>query len=230
MLRPRSFAEEPWTDPERLAPRQGVLVTEGQALVAVADRLDGQLPHAVAHLADCEGSVLATGMGKSGWVAQKVAATLSSTGTRAHFLHPAEAVHGDLGRLAADDVVLAFSHSGETAEIVRILPTIRERGAPVVAVTGRSVSTLARASVATVVYGPVEEACPLSSASTSCTAMMAIATPSPSRHAPRFWAFEIERVHPSACLRCCNWRRRGMRAVAMRVASASHRCGARRRW
>ena len=123
----------------------------------------------------CRGSVIVSGIGKAGLIGQKVMATLASTGTRSHFLHPAEAMHGDLGRIHADDVALVLSQSGETEEIVRLLPSLVEFGVPIVAVTCRAESTLARAAAATIDLGPLEEACGLGLApSTSTTAMLAV--------------------------------------------------------
>jgi arabinose-5-phosphate isomerase len=114
-------------------------------------------------------------MGKAGLVAQKIAATLASTGTTSHFVHPAEAVHGDLGRIAARDLVLMFSQSGESAEIRQILPSLAHIGTAIVAVTCRGTSTLARAARVTIDLGPIDEACPLGLApTTSTTAMLAV--------------------------------------------------------
>ena len=114
-------------------------------------------------------------MGKAGLVGQKIMATLASTGTPSHCLHPAEAVHGDLGRVHRDDVMLILSQSGETEEIVRLLPSLAELGVPIVAITGRAASTLGRAATVTIELGPLEEACPLGLApSTSTTAMLAV--------------------------------------------------------
>jgi arabinose-5-phosphate isomerase len=114
-------------------------------------------------------------MGKAGMIAQKIAATLASTGTRSHFLHPAEAVHGDLGRIRADDVLLVFSQSGETEEVVRLLPSLAEFGVRLIATTARRTSTLGRAAHAVVELGPLQEACGLGLApSTSTTAMLAL--------------------------------------------------------
>jgi arabinose-5-phosphate isomerase len=114
-------------------------------------------------------------MGKAGLVGQKLAATLASTGTRAFPLHPAEAVHGDLGRIRADDVVLALSQSGETEEVLRLIPALRRIGAGLVAITERAGSSLGRASDICIALGPIEEACPLGLApSASTTALMAV--------------------------------------------------------
>src|SRR5256714_12624538 len=106
-----------------------VLETEAAAILALVDRLDGRFEHAVQLLFDCRGRVILTGMGKSGIICRKIAATLSSTGTSAFFLHPAEAIHGDLGAIRDEDVVLAVSHSGETEELVRLIESIRRIGA-----------------------------------------------------------------------------------------------------
>ena len=123
-----------------------VLVTEADAVRALADRLDARFSAAVALVRDCRGRVILTGMGKSGIVCRKIAATLSSTGSPAYFVHPAEAVHGDLGMIQRDDVVIALSHSGETEELTRLLETLKRMGATLIAMTGNPASTLARAA------------------------------------------------------------------------------------
>jgi arabinose-5-phosphate isomerase len=120
-----------------------VLRTEAAAILSLVDRIDGEFERAVQLLFDCKGRVIVTGMGKSGVICRKIAATLSSTGTSAWFLHPAEAIHGDLGAIRDDDVVLALSHSGETEEIIRLLEAIRRIGARLIALTGNRGSTLA---------------------------------------------------------------------------------------
>ncbi|HNV04272.1 MAG TPA: KpsF/GutQ family sugar-phosphate isomerase [Vicinamibacterales bacterium] len=146
-----------------------VLRTEAAAVLGLVDRVDGRFAAAVALLAGCRGRVIVTGMGKSGIIARKVAATLSSTGTAAFFLHPAEAVHGDLGAVQGDDVVVALSHTGETGELLRLLETIKRIGARLVALTGRADSTLARAADVVLDCGVDEEACPLNLAPTAST-------------------------------------------------------------
>ncbi len=113
-----------------------VLEIESRAVRDLVDRLDEGFDRAVEMLAECRGRVVVTGMGKSGLIGQKIAATFSSTGRPANFMHPAEAIHGDLGMLAADDVLLALSNSGETAEIVRLLELVRRIGARIMAFTG----------------------------------------------------------------------------------------------
>ncbi len=130
---------------------------------------------AVELLLACRGSVIVTGMGKAGLVGQKIMATLASTGTPSHWLHPAEAVHGDLGRIRPQDVVLALSQSGETEEVLRLLPSLAELGVPIVAITARADSSLGRAAAVTLALGTVEEAGTLRLApSASTTAMLAL--------------------------------------------------------
>jgi arabinose-5-phosphate isomerase len=146
-----------------------VLRTEAAAILALVDRVDGRFSGAVDMLRDCCGRVILTGMGKSGIIARKVAATFTSTGTAAFFLHPAEAVHGDLGAVQSDDVVIALSHTGETAELLRLLETIRRIGARLIAMTGSPDSTLGRAADVVLDCGVDEEACPLNLAPTAST-------------------------------------------------------------
>ena len=146
-----------------------VLRTEAAAILGLVDRVDGEFERAVQLLFDCRGRVIVTGMGKSGIICRKIAATLSSTGTPAFFLHPAEAIHGDLGAIREDDVVLALSHSGETEELLRLLESIRRLGARLIAISGHPSSTLARAADVTLNCGVAEEACPLNLAPTAST-------------------------------------------------------------
>ena len=146
-----------------------VLRTEAAAILGLVDRIDGDFARAVELLFECRGRVIVTGMGKSGIICRKIAATLSSTGTSAWFLHPAEAIHGDLGAIREDDVVLALSYSGETEELVRLLESIRRIGARLIALTGDATSTLARASDVTLNCGIAEEACPMNLAPTAST-------------------------------------------------------------
>ena len=146
-----------------------VLRTEAEAILSLVERLDGNFERAVQILADCRGRVVVTGMGKSGIIGRKIAATLSSTGTSAFFLHPAEAIHGDLGALRDDDVVMALSHSGETEELLRLLESIRRIGARLIAISGDRSSTLARAADVFLDCGISEEACPLNLAPTAST-------------------------------------------------------------
>ena len=152
-----------------LAVARRVLRIEAQAVLDLVDRVDERLSSAVELLASCRGRVIVTGMGKSGIIARKIAATLSSTGTPAHFLHPAEAVHGDLGAVQADDVVVPLSQSGETPEVLRLVERIRRLGARIVALTGSPSSTLGRAADVTLDCGVSGEACPLNLAPTAST-------------------------------------------------------------
>jgi arabinose-5-phosphate isomerase len=146
-----------------------VLSIEAAAILSLVDRLDGQFERAVQLLYECRGRVVVTGMGKSGIICRKIAATLSSTGTSATFLHPAEAIHGDLGVVREGDVVLALSHSGETEELLRLLESIKRIGACLIAITGDPRSTLARAADVTLDCGIAEEACPLNLVPTAST-------------------------------------------------------------
>ncbi|WP_165247243.1 KpsF/GutQ family sugar-phosphate isomerase [Paludisphaera soli] len=165
----------PETEAEALAFARRVLRDEAAALNAVRDRLDGSIVRAARLVHQCQGGVIVTGMGKAGLVGQKTAATLASTGTRAYPLHPAEAVHGDMGRIRDGDVVVAFSQSGETEEVLRILPSIRRIGARLIAVTERAASSLGRSADVCIAMGTIAEACPLGLApSASTTAMMAV--------------------------------------------------------
>ena len=146
-----------------------VLRTEASAILSLVDRLDDDFVRAVDTLCECRGRVAVTGMGKSGIICRKIAATLSSTGTAAFFLHPAEAIHGDLGTLRDDDVVVTVSRSGETEEVIRLLESIRRIGAPLIAITGDPRSTLARAADVSLNCGIDGEACPLNLAPTAST-------------------------------------------------------------
>jgi arabinose-5-phosphate isomerase len=160
---------------EQLRAAQEILQRESQSLAELAGTLDSRFCQAVDLLYSCRGSVIVSGMGKAGLVGQKIMATLASTGTRSHCLHPAEAVHGDLGRIHPEDVMLILSQSGETEEVVRLLPSLAEFGVPIIAITARSDSTLAMAATVTLELGLQEEACVLGLApSTSTTAMLAI--------------------------------------------------------
>lgn len=150
-----------------------VLREEADALVAASRRLEEEpLAKAVELLKNCRGRVVVTGMGKSGDIARKCASTLASTGTPALFLHPAEGVHGDLGMITADDVLIAFSYSGETDEILAILPAVVELNVPIIAFTGRPCSTLGKASRVVLDVCVEKEACYLNLAPTTSTTLM----------------------------------------------------------
>jgi arabinose-5-phosphate isomerase len=146
-----------------------VLRTEAAAILGLVPRVNGEFERAVQILFECRGRVIVTGMGKSGIICRKIAATLSSTGTAAWFLHPAEATHGDLGAIRDDDVIIALSHSGETEEIIRLLESIRRIGARLIALTGDPASTLAKAADVTLDCSIAKEACPMNLVPTAST-------------------------------------------------------------
>ena len=152
-----------------------VLTTEAEAIITTRDRLDGSFIQAVELVVSCRGRVIWTGMGKSGIVCRKLAATMASTGTPALFLHPAEAIHGDLGMVSEGDVVVALSNSGETEEILRLVEYLKRLGTSLVAITSNAASTLARNADIHLDLGVDREACPLNLAPTaSTTASMAL--------------------------------------------------------
>ncbi len=146
-----------------------VLKIESEAVAALIDRIDDRFEQAVEMILNCEGRVVVTGMGKSGLIGKKIAATLASTGTPALFLHPAEGVHGDLGMVTRGDTVIALSNSGETEEIARMLPSLKRLGIRLIALTGNAESTLAKNSDVVINVGVKEEACPLGLAPTAST-------------------------------------------------------------
>jgi arabinose-5-phosphate isomerase len=146
-----------------------VLQSEANAILGLIDRIDANFEKAVELLASCKGRVVLTGMGKSGIICRKIAATFSSTGQPALFLHPAEAIHGDLGMVVPGDVVISISNSGETAELLRLLEMLKRLGIPLIALTGRSQSTLARHSDVVLDVSVAQEACPLNLVPTAST-------------------------------------------------------------
>jgi arabinose-5-phosphate isomerase len=148
------------------------LAIEAEAIMELISRLDRSFIQAVDMIEACKGRVVITGIGKSGIIAQKISATLSSTGTPSLFLHPAEAVHGDLGRVVAGDLVLALSYSGETEEILLLLDTLKRLGIPLIAMSGNMGSTLAEASDVVLDVSIKKEACPLGLAPTASTTVM----------------------------------------------------------
>ncbi len=152
-----------------------VLEIEAKALAELVDRLDQSFNLALEILFSCRGRVVVTGMGKSGLIGQKISATFSSTGTPSFFLHPAEALHGDLGSLVRNDVLVALSYGGETEELLRLLETVKRLAIPLITLTGNEKSTLAAASDVVIDVGIRQEACPLGLAPTaSTTAMLAM--------------------------------------------------------
>jgi len=152
-----------------LALARHVLEAEAAAILALVDRLNGSFEEAIRTLLDCRGRVIVTGTGKSGIICRKIASTLASTGTPAHFLHPTDAVHGELGVLRSGDVLVAVSNSGETEEIVRLLERVRRVGAKLVAITGSCDSTLGRAADVALDCSVAAEACPLNLVPTAST-------------------------------------------------------------
>ena len=165
----------PSTRDDAVALARNVLETEARAILGLVPQLGASFDRALDLLHNCTGHVIVTGMGKSGIIAAKVAATLRSTGTASTFLHPAEALHGDLGAVQANDVVVALSYSGETEELVRLLEAIRRIGARLVSLTGFPQSTLGQASDVTLSCQVTGEACPMNLAPTaSTTAMLAL--------------------------------------------------------
>lgn len=164
--------QDPATVAQRLARAKDVIRSEARTIADLEHHLDGRFSEAVDRILDCRGFVVVTGMGKAGLVGQKISATLASTGTPSQFLHPAEALHGDLGRIRQRDVVLALSNSGETDEVIAVLGPARKLGADVIAVTGRPDSTLARLADCVLEIGAVREACPLELAPTASTSAM----------------------------------------------------------
>jgi arabinose-5-phosphate isomerase len=149
-----------------------VLEIEAKALAELPHRLDQRFVQAVDTLFACRGRVVVTGMGKSGLIGQKLSATFSSTGTPSFYLHPAEALHGDLGSLVRNDVLVALSYSGETEELLRLLDTVKRLAIPLIAFTGKPASTLGQASDVVIDVGIHEEACPLGLAPTASTTVM----------------------------------------------------------
>ena len=191
-------------DPEaalKLARR--VLTIEAEAVLAMRDRLDSQFTDAMALILSCRGRVVVSGMGKSGHVSSKIAATLASTGTPAFFVHPGEASHGDLGMITHEDVCIALSNSGESAELTAIVPLIKRRGARLIAVTGNPASTLAREADVHLDASVAQEACPLNLAPTaSTTAALALgdALAIALLEARGFGSEDFARTHPGGSL------------------------------
>ena len=146
-----------------------VIDIESDAIIALTDRIDEGFAEACQLMLACKGRIVVTGMGKSGHIGNKIAATLASTGSPAFFVHPGEASHGDLGMITASDVVLALSNSGETAEIVTIVPLIKRMGAALISMTGRPLSSLAREADVSLDVSVAKEACPLDLAPTAST-------------------------------------------------------------
>ncbi|MCU0833244.1 MAG: KpsF/GutQ family sugar-phosphate isomerase [Chromatiaceae bacterium] len=182
---------------------RAVIETESEAVSALADRIDDGFVRACGYMLGCEGRVVVLGMGKSGHVGSKIAATLASTGTPAFFVHPGEASHGDLGMITTKDVVLALSNSGETGEMLMILPLIKRLGAPLIIMTGNLRSTLAKAADVALDVSVAKEACPLGlapTASTTAALAMGDALAVALLESRGFTAEDFARSHPSGTL------------------------------
>jgi arabinose-5-phosphate isomerase len=180
-----------------------VLTIEAEGLAHLAQKLDRSFVRAVDLIFRAKGRVILTGVGKSGIVARKLVATFNSTGTRSLFLHPVEAMHGDLGMVSRDDVVLVLSNSGETQELTILLPSLKRLGSPLIAFTGRPTSTLGRASRVVIDTGVPREACPLGLAPTaSTTAMLAMGDALAVALLTKrgFQASDFQRFHPGGSL------------------------------
>ena len=191
------------TSDELLALAREVLEIESRAVGSLCDRLDQDFVAACQLCLDTPGRVVVTGMGKSGHIGNKIAATLASTGTPAFFMHPAEASHGDLGMITSQDVMLAVSYSGETEEIITILPLVKRMGAKLLLITGRSKSTLANAADVHLDVSVTEEACPLNlapTASTTATLAMGDALAVALLKIRGFTAEDFAMSHPSGSL------------------------------
>lgn len=197
-------ATPPVDDSEQLlASGRRALAIEARAVEGLQTRVDESFAAACRLCLTCKGRVVVTGMGKSGHVARKIAATLASTGTPAFFLHPAEAGHGDLGMIIRTDVVLALSNSGETPELVMLLPHLKRLGVPLLVIAGKTDSTLGRAAAVTLDVSVAEEACPLNlapTASTTATLAMGDALAVTLLEARGFTKQDFARSHPGGSL------------------------------
>ncbi len=196
-------SSKPLADADLAASGRRVFEIEGQALAAVAARIDGDFSAACRLMLTAAGRVVCTGMGKSGHVARKIAATLASTGTPAFYVHPGEAGHGDLGMITDTDVVLALSYSGESDELLMLLPGLKRQGNKLIAMTGRADSSLAREADAHLDISVPAEACPLDLAPTSSTTAslaMGDALAVALLEARGFTADDFARSHPAGAL------------------------------
>lgn len=182
---------------------RSVITGEASAINSLIEIVDDSFACAAEDMYSCKGSVIVTGMGKAGLIGNKISATLASTGTPSHFIHPAEALHGDLGRIRNDDIVLALSHSGENAEIIRLIDAIKRREIKLIAVTGSPDSTLATHSDIVLCIGDIEEVCPLGvapSVSTTCMLALGDALAFTIMKARNFGAEDFARFHPGGAI------------------------------
>jgi arabinose-5-phosphate isomerase len=191
-------------DPDALiAAGRRALEIEGRAIAALVPRLDAAFANACVICLGCHGRVIVSGMGKSGHIAGKIAATLASTGTPSFFMHAAEASHGDIGMITRDDVLLAISNSGETAEILLLIPHLSRLGIPIIGITGNAKSNLARAASVHLDVSVAEEACPLNlapTASTTATLALGDALAVALLEARGFTSQDFARSHPGGAL------------------------------
>ncbi len=180
-----------------------VIEVEGEAIKSLSHIVNGSFVRAMEMMYDCRGSVIVSGIGKAGIIGQKISATLASTGTPSHFLHPAEAVHGDLGRLRKEDVVLVLSFGGETDEVTRLVNMVKQLGIPLIALTGENTSTLTGHSDVVLCMGRMNEACPLGvapSVSTTCMLAVGDALALTIMKARNFGVEDYVRFHPGGSL------------------------------
>ena len=191
-------------DPEKLkGSARAVIETEQQAVSDLKQRIDGHFVSACRLLLECSGRVVVLGMGKSGHIGHKIAATLASTGTPSFFVHPGEAGHGDLGMITREDVVIALSNSGETGEIITLLPVIKRLNIPLIALTGNPASTLGKAAAVCLDVSVTREACPLGlapTASTTASLVLGDALAVALLEARGFDAEDFARSHPGGSL------------------------------
>lgn len=196
-------SQVPLTTFEQLCYAREIMEIEARSLRKIAGHLDNRFCEAIKLLLRCRGNLIVSGMGKAGLIGQKIAATFASTGTHSHFLHPGEAYHGDLGRIHPEDLVLLLSQSGETEEVLRLLPSLVEFGVPIVAITGHRSSRLGRAASVPIEMGSLQEACALGLApSTSTTVMLALgdALALVTSRMRGFRAEDFARFHPGGSL------------------------------
>jgi arabinose-5-phosphate isomerase len=198
-----SVADRVTLGPAAIELARKVLTIESAAVAALCDRLDEQFLHALQLILDSKGRVIVSGVGKSGHIARKIAATFASTGTPAYFVHPAEAAHGDLGMIQADDVFIGLSNSGASDELLVIMPVLKRMGAKLIAMTGRADSPLAKLADAHINVGVAEEACPLNlapTASTTAALAMGDALAVALLEARGFGPADFARSHPGGSL------------------------------
>jgi arabinose-5-phosphate isomerase len=182
---------------------RSVIRAEAEAIASMTPIVNGAFARAVEMIYHCSGSCIVSGIGKAGIIAQKISATLASTGTPSHFLHPAEAIHGDLGRLRKDDIVMVLSYGGETDEVIRLINLVKQLQIPLIALTSDSDSTLSRHSDVVLCMGKVNEACPLGvapSVSTTCMLTIGDALAFTVMKARHFSVEDYVRFHPGGSL------------------------------